>query len=64
MSEMVKVATVIAFVAAPVLAILNTLVMFDKSIPESYRPGRLMLIWCVLGLMILIGCSIGYLLLM
>jgi len=64
MSEMVKVATVVAFVAAPVLAILNTWVMFDKSIPEPYRPGKLMLAWCILGMMVLIGCSIGYLVLM
>jgi Mn2+/Fe2+ NRAMP family transporter len=64
MGEMVKVATVVAFVAAPVLAILNTLVMFDKSIPEPYRPGKIMLAWCLLGLTALIGCSIGYLVLM
>lgn len=64
MGEMVKVATVIAFVAAPVLAILNTLAMFDKSIPEPYRPGKAMLAWCIVGLIALISCSIGYLLLM
>lgn len=64
MREMVKVATVIAFVAAPVLAALNTLAMFDQSVPEPYRPGKIMLIWCVLGLVALAGCSIGYLILM
>ena len=64
MSDMVKIATVIAFVAAPVLAILNTLAMLDKSIPEQHRPGKLMLIWCILGLTALIGCSVGYLWLM
>ncbi|PTN13204.1 NRAMP family divalent metal transporter [Nitrosomonas aestuarii] len=64
MGEMVKVATVIAFVAAPVLAILNTLAMFDKSIPAEYRPGKGMLIWCLMGLASLISCSIGYLWLM
>jgi len=64
MGEMVKVATIVAFVAAPVLAILNTMVMFDKSIPESYRPGKIMFVWCMLGLTALIGCSMGYLMLM
>ncbi|MBX3640946.1 MAG: Nramp family divalent metal transporter [Nitrosomonas sp.] len=64
MREMVKVATVIAFVAAPILAALNTLAMFDQSVPEPYRPGKIMLIWCVLGLVALAGCSIGYLILM
>ncbi|GJL76321.1 NRAMP family divalent metal transporter [Nitrosomonas sp.] len=64
MGEMVKIATVIAFVAAPILAILNTLAMFDKSIPVQYRPGKGMLIWCLVGLTALISCSIGYLWLM
>ncbi|MCB1947701.1 MAG: Nramp family divalent metal transporter [Burkholderiales bacterium] len=64
MSDMVKVATVIAFVAAPILATLNTLAMFDKSIPEPYRPGKLMLAWCISGLTALISCSVGYLWLM
>lgn len=62
MGEMVKIATVIAFVGAPVLAILNTLAMFDKSIPEEYRPGKGMLIWCFMGVTALISCSVGYLL--
>lgn len=63
MGEMVKVATVIAFVAAPALAILNTLAMFDKDVPAKYRPGKLMMFWCYFGLTALIGCSISYLLL-
>ena len=63
MGEMVKVATVVAFVAAPVLAILNTLAMFDKTVPQQYRPGKLMLFWCLLGLSALIGCSASYLIL-
>ncbi|MDO8995180.1 MAG: hypothetical protein Q7U77_00980 [Sediminibacterium sp.] len=63
MGEMVKIATVVAFVAAPVLAILNTLAMFDKTIPQQYRPGKLMLLWCLLGLTVLIGCSASYLIL-
>ncbi len=61
MSAMVKVATVIAFVAAPVLAILNTLAMFDKEIPQQYRPGKFVLVWCILGLTALIGFSVSYL---
>jgi len=63
MQEMVKVATVIAFVAAPVLAILNTLAMFDESVPLRYRPSKGMLLWCLSGLLALTGCSIGYFLL-
>ncbi len=61
MSDMVKLATIVAFVAAPVLATLNTCAMFSKSVPTPYRPGRPMLIWCILGLTALISCSVGYL---
>jgi Mn2+/Fe2+ NRAMP family transporter len=63
MQAMIKVATILAFVAGPVLAGLNTLAMFDKSVPENSRPGRIMLIWCGLSLAIMVGCSIAYLLL-
>ncbi|MDT8363722.1 MAG: Nramp family divalent metal transporter [Nitrosomonas sp.] len=64
MGEMIQIATIVAFVAAPVLAVLNTLAMFDNTIPEQYRPGKLMLIWCLLGLAALTGCSVGYLVLL
>lgn len=63
MREMVKIATVIAFVAAPILAVLNMQAMFNKNIPDQYRPGKLMWIWCWLGVVALSGCSISYLLL-
>lgn len=63
MREMVKIATIIAFVAAPILAILNMQAMFNKSVPSEYRPGKLMLIWCWLGVIALSACSISYLLL-
>jgi len=33
----------------------------DKDIPEQYRPGKWMLVWCVLGLTALIACSVSYL---
>ena len=63
MQAMVKVATILAFIAGPVLAGLNTLAMFDKSVPENARPGWVMFIWCRLSLAIMVGCSIAYLLL-
>lgn len=63
MQAMVKVATLLAFIAGPVLAGLNTLAMFDKSVPKHARPGKVMLLWCCLSLTAMIGCSIAYLLL-
>ena len=63
MQAMVKVATILAFVAGPVLAGLNTLAMFDKSVPDHARPGQVMFIWCCLSLTTMAGCSVAYLLL-
>lgn len=60
MQAMVKVATLLAFVAGPILAGLNMLAMFDQSVPEKARPGRLMLLWCYLSLFIMIACSLAY----
>ena len=63
MREMVKIATVIAFVAAPILAVLNMQAMFNSNIPSEYRPGKLMWIWCWVGVIALSTCSVSYLLL-
>lgn len=63
MRDMVKIATVVAFVAAPILAILNMQAMFSNNMPEQHRPGKLMWIWCWLGVIALSACSITYLLL-
>ncbi|UJP05373.1 MAG: divalent metal cation transporter [Nitrosomonas sp.] len=63
MREMVKVATVISFVAAPILAVLNMKAMFSAHIPDQYRPGKLMEVWCWSSVAALSGCSIAYLLL-
>ncbi len=60
MREMVKIATVLAFVAAPVLACLNMLAMYGRDVPEQHKPGRKMLLWCWLGLGALIFCSVSY----
>ncbi|MBY0499771.1 MAG: divalent metal cation transporter [Nitrosomonas sp.] len=64
MREMVKIATVVSFVAAPVLAVLNMQAVFSKNMPDQYRPGKLMWIWCWSGVVALSGCSITYLLLL
>jgi Mn2+/Fe2+ NRAMP family transporter len=63
MQAMVKIATILAFIAGPVLAALNTMAMFNKSVPESARPGRTMFIWCWLSIAIMLAFSVAYLLL-
>ena len=63
MREVVKIATVISFVAAPIIAILNMQAVFSRHMPDQYRPGKLMWIWCWFGVAALSACSIFYLLL-
>lgn len=63
MREMVKIATVISFVAAPIIAILNMQAVFSRHMPDQYRPGKLMWIWCWFGVAALSACSIFYVLL-
>lgn len=63
MREMVKIATVISFVAAPIIAILNMQAVFSRHMPDQYRPGKLMWIWCWFGVVALSACSIFYILL-
>ena len=59
MQAMIKVATLLALIAAPVLATLNTLAMFDKSVAENVRPSRMMFIWCCASLAMLIIFSLS-----
>jgi hypothetical protein len=63
MAQMIKIATILAFVAGPVLAALNTFAMFGKSVPAEDRPGHLMFIWCGVSLVTMVAFSIAYLLL-
>lgn len=63
MQAMVKVATILAFVAGPVLAGLNMFAMFDKSVPDHALPGTAMRIWCWVSLATMVLCSVAYLLL-
>jgi len=63
MREMVKIATVISFVAAPIIAILNMQAVFSRHMPDQYRPGKFMWIWCWFGVAALSACSIFYILL-
>lgn len=64
MRDLVKIATVVSFVAAPIFAVLNMQAVFSKNMPDQHRPGKLMWIWCWLGVAALSGCSITYLLLL
>ncbi len=59
MKAMVDFATILSFLTAPVLAVLNSLVMYGKHVPGKSKPGLFMHILTILGLLFLFGFS-GY----
>ncbi|MCM8538411.1 MAG: divalent metal cation transporter [Lentisphaeraceae bacterium] len=61
MGVVVMIATVVSFVAAPIFAILNYLTMKGKTIPEENKPGPIMKVWCLFGIVLLFVSSIMYL---
>ena len=60
MAFLIKIATVISFVTAPIYAILNHLVIFSKHTPKEQQPSFMMKIWSILGIVFLLGFSIWY----
>lgn len=62
MQQMVTLATILSFLTAPVLAIMNYLVVTGKHMPADYKPGRTMTWWSFGGIIFLIAFSIIYLL--
>lgn len=58
MRLLVDVATVLAFLAAPVLAWLNMKVVRGPKVPPQYRPGRVLTALTWVGLVFLVGFSL------
>lgn len=63
MTDLVDFVTVLSFLAAPLLAILNYLVIYGPHFPAAMRPGILTKILTWLGLVFLVGFSGYYLVL-
>lgn len=61
MGDMVKFATILSFLTAPILALLNMLVVYGPTMPKSARPGKGMLALSITGLVFLVGFGIYYL---
>jgi Mn2+/Fe2+ NRAMP family transporter len=61
MGQLVVLATVVAFVSAPVLALINHLVMNGSTVPVEQRPCKLMKNWSRGGIAVLACCSLCYL---
>jgi len=55
MQSMVNLATILSFLTAPVLAIMNYLVMFSKQVPEELKPGKWMRLYALSGIVFLLG---------
>jgi Mn2+/Fe2+ NRAMP family transporter len=60
MKSLVDFATILSFVVAPLVAVLNYLVMQDKNLPESARLGTGMKLACWLGITVLSGFALYY----
>ena len=50
--------TTVAFLAAPVIALLNHRAVFGAAVPEALRPGRGMWIWSLVGIVALAMFSV------
>ena len=60
MGVLIKIATVLSFLTAPFYAILNYIVI-TKHTPKVHRPGKLLRILSLVGIVFLIGFSIWFL---
>ena len=58
MRTLVDVATVLAFLTAPLVAILNFKVMRAPHVPVHQRPGRVLTVWSWAGILFLAGFGV------
>ena len=60
MGQLVTLATVVAFISAPILATISYLVMNGETVPVEHRPNALMKNWSRFGIVVLTVFSIWY----
>ena len=60
MKALVDVATVLAFLTAPLVAVLNFKVMNLDTVPAGQRPGPAMVWYCRAGIIFLVGFSLAW----
>ena len=61
MGSLIKIATILSFVTAPIYAIMNYLLIFSKHTPENFRPSKFMNFLSITGILFLIVFNIWYL---
>ncbi len=62
MGLLIKIATILSFLTAPIYAIMNFILLRSKHTPEAWRPKPLMNVLSILGILFLIGFGLWYLL--
>jgi len=62
MIRILEAASIIVFIMAPIIAVLNLKAITHKTIPASHRPSKGMLLLAYAGLIMMIAFSIFYLL--
>ncbi|MAI28554.1 MAG: iron transporter [Flavobacteriales bacterium] len=62
MGFLIKIATILSFVTAPLYAILNFILVTKKNMPKKYRPKKIIRIWSFLSIIFLLAFSFAYIL--
>ena len=64
MGLLIRIATVLSFVTAPFYAFLNFKLVRSDQMPKKDKPGKVLQILSILGLLFLTGFAVGYLLIL
>jgi len=62
MGFLIKIATTLSFVTAPLYAILNFILVTKKNMPKKYRPKKIIRIWSFFSIIFLLAFSLTYIL--
>ena len=62
MGFLIKIATILSFLTAPLYAILNFILVTKKNMPKKYRPKKIIRIWSFLSIIFLLAFSFAYIL--
>lgn len=60
LTTMVDIATILSFLVGPILGWLTLVAVTGPSMPAEHRPGLAMRLWCYLGLFLLGGTAVIY----
>jgi len=60
MGQLIVLATVVAFISAPIIALINYLVMNGKTVDAEHKPNKFMNLWSVLSIVCLFTFSLWY----